>query len=155
MILRRIRTAWLRRVVTLLRWSRFTAYTSISLAGAAAMIWPPQSIRAATDSDGLPTAYAWAGVLVVSAAFCAYGAFADRWIGEHIGLIPLGLMVMVFAGSALARGPMSWSGGLFLFGFFWGLVARWQEVTLIRIEAERAARDRARTARRLVGGDPA
>lgn len=134
MIWRRVRRGWVDRVVFWLRWSRFAAYLLITLAGVAAIIWPPTSVRDASGG-GHVLPFIWAGLMAVSAAFCAGGVMVDRWVGEYIGLIPLAFVALIFGVSALARGNASWSGGLFLLAFFWILVTRWQEAALLRGEA--------------------
>jgi hypothetical protein len=57
-----------------------------------------------------------------------------------VGLIPLSLVAAVFGVSAFSRGTVGWAGGFFLIGFAWLLAARWQEVALLRREAERLHR---------------
>lgn len=141
MILRRVRRGWLRRAVELLRLSRAVAYLLIACAGPVAIYWPPQAISTATGTLR-SVAYGWAALMAVAALFCAYGAITGRWVGEYIGLVPLSLVAAAFGISALSRGPVSSAAGLFLLGFFWLLVARWQEVALIRLEATRAGRER-------------
>lgn len=138
MILRRIRRSWLRRALRILRWSRFCAYLTISLAGVASIAIPPASIRAATGGE-LILLLSWSALMSVSALFCAWGAAADRWVGEYVGLIPLSAVAIAYGVSAMTRGSVGWSGGLFLIGFFWLLMTRWQEVALLRVEAIRQA----------------
>lgn len=136
MILRRVRRGWLRRAITLLRWSRVLAYTAVALAGLLSILSPPASIANATDT-ARTIQLTWAGLMAVSATFCAWGALRERWVGEYIGLIPLASVAAVFGISAMARGTSGWAGGFFLVGFFWILVSRWQEVALLKTEAER------------------
>lgn len=138
----RIRQGWLRRVIQIMRVSRVAAYTMLGLAGMASVIYPPASIQQASDGARI-TQLVWAGVMAVAATFCAWGVARDRWVGEYIGLIPLSLVAAAFAVSALSRGQTGWSGGLFLLGFFGILFSRWQEVALLRFEADREARQRA------------
>lgn len=138
--MRRIHAEWVRRAIEVVRWTRVSAYALIACAGVASVLWPPPSVQAA--SDGVAVALIWAGLMAVSAAFCAFGAASDRWVGEYIGLVPLALTAMIFAVSAFARGQMSWSGGTFLLGFSFWIITRWQEVALLRVEAERKARER-------------
>lgn len=133
------RRGWVRRALKFMRWSRVAAYVMIASAGVASLAFPPASIESASDNTRF-LQLSWAGLMALSAGFCAWGAARDRWVGEWIGLVPLSLVAAAFGISALARGTSGWSGGLFLFGFFWILVSRWQEVALLRSEADRQAR---------------
>ena len=135
MSLRTVRRNWLARAVTILRWTRATGYALISLSGIAAIINPPPSVAAATGHH--LTTYVWATVMMLSAALCAAGAVLGRWPGEYAGLWPLAMVAAAFGIAALARGSASIAGGLFLIGFFWMLISRWQEVALLRIESVR------------------
>ena len=141
MVFTRIQRGWLRRAFYFLRWSRVLTYAAISAAGCVALILPPASIDQATGR-GLIVQLVWAALMAVSSAFCAWGAATDRWIGEYVGLIPLAAVAAAFAVSALGRGQVGFAAGLFLTGFFWILVSRWQEVALLRVEAERQAEER-------------
>lgn len=135
MNLHHLRRSWLVRAITILRWTRATGYILVSLTGLAAIVNPPASVTAAAGHH-LVT-YVWAGVMAISAALCAVGAIAGAWPGEYAGLWPLAMVAAVFGISALSRGSASLAGGLFLLGFFWMLVARWQEVALLRVESVR------------------
>jgi hypothetical protein len=135
MNLRSMRHVWLSRAVTILRWTRASGYALIALTGVAAIVNPPPSVANATGSHLIT--YVWAGVMACSAGLCAAGAVLGQWPGEYAGLWPLAMVAAVFGISALARGSASVAGGLFLIGFFWMLVARWQEVALLRIESVR------------------
>jgi hypothetical protein len=123
----------------ILRWSRVAAYMLVALAGAISVVLPPASVAQATGGYRL-VQLVWAGLMAVAAGFCAWGAATDRWVGEYVGLIPLAAVAAVFGISSLARGHVGWPGGLFLLGFFLILVSRWQEVALLRAEAERLTR---------------
>lgn len=142
MIFRHVRQRWLSRPAVWLRWSRAAAYVFTALSGFSALIWTPASIRAATTPVARYMPLIWAGVMAVSAAFCAAGAIADRWLGEYVGLVPLCFVAAAFAVSAVGRGPTAFSGGFFLLGFFLFFVSRWQEVALIKVEALRSASER-------------
>jgi hypothetical protein len=137
-IFKRIRHGWIRRAVTLVRWSRVMAYAAICLAGVFAILRAPASVAVATG-PGWMIQLLWAILMTISAAFCAWGAARDHWIGEYIGLVPLAAVAAAFGVSALTRGQTGMAGGMFLIGFFWLLVSRWQEVALLRIEADRQA----------------
>lgn len=143
---RHLRRSWIRNALVVLRWSRACGYLAIACAGAAALLWPPASMAQATGR-GNTVQLLWAGLMVVASLFCAWGAATERWVGEYVGLIPLSAVAAAFGIAALGRGHVGWAGGLFLIGFFWVLIARWQEVALIRIEAERQASNRRETDR--------
>ena len=130
-----IRRGWLTRVYLFLRMSRTVGYLLVAAAGAWSIVSPPRSVSDAANSHFV--AYVWASVMVVSALLCAVGSASGRWVGEYMGLIALACVSSVFGLSALARGGVSISGGLFLEGFFWILISRWQEVALLRIESVR------------------
>ncbi len=138
MILHRVRQRWMRRAITFMRWSRVAAYMCVAFAGLFAVAYPPTSIAVATGSGHI-VQIAWAILMLISAGFCAYGALADRWIGEYVGLVPLGFAAAAFGISSLSRGTVGTAGGLFLVGFFWMIVSRWQEIALLRAEADRSA----------------
>lgn len=140
MNLRTVRRGWLDRAVVILRWTRAIGYALIALTGVAAIVHPPASVTTATGYH--LTTYVWAGVMACSAALCALGAVRGQWPGEYAGLWPLAMVAAVFGISALSRGSASIAGGLFLIGFFWMLVARWQEVALLRIESVRLHEER-------------
>lgn len=131
----RVRRGWLARVYTFLRLSRTLGYLLVASAGGWSIVSPPRSVADAAGSHFV--AYVWASVMVVSALLCAVGSASGRWVGEYMGLIALACVSSVFGLSALARGGASVSGGLFLEGFFWILISRWQEVALLRIESVR------------------
>lgn len=115
------------------RWIWLLVHLFIALAGLTAVIYPPQSVQ---DTSGHSYAtLAWATLMAISAAVCMAGTIRDSWVGEYIGLIPLGSTVLVFAVSALTRSHTSWAGGLFLIAFFSILLARWVEVALQRHDA--------------------
>jgi len=131
----RIRRGWLSRAYLFLRWSRTIGYVLVAAAGGFSVARPPTSVALAANSHVV--AYLWAAIMVVSAGLCAVGAASGRWIGEYMGLIALACVSAVFGISALSRGNASAAGGLFLLGFFWILISRWQEVALLRIESVR------------------
>lgn len=133
----RIRGAWFRHAATVIRWSRILAYAALVISGVASLLHPPASVQASAGFQ--LTIYTWATILVLSSVICLIGAVTDRWVGEYMGLIPLGLSAAVFAISAMSRGVSGIAGGAFLFGFFWLLASRWQEVALLRAESNRRA----------------
>jgi hypothetical protein len=135
-----MRHGWLLRAVVILRWTRATGYALISLTGVAAIVHPPVSVSSATGNH--LTTYVWAAVMTCSASLCALGAVRGQWPGEYAGLWPLAMVAAAFGIAALSRGAASIAGGLFLIGFFWMLVARWQEVALLRIESVRRHEER-------------
>jgi hypothetical protein len=135
-----VRKHWLERAVILLRWSRAAGYALIAAAGAWSLAQPPASVTSASGHHIVT--YVWASVMAVSGVSCAVGAAAGRWPGEYAGLWPLAFVAAAFGISAIARGQGSIAGGLFLLGFFWILVSRWQEVALLRIESVRRQQER-------------
>lgn len=132
-----IRRRWLRNALAVIRWSRILAYIGLAVSGAASLAHPPASVQASAGFQ--VTIYVWASVLCLSSIICMIGAITDRWVGEYMGLVPLGLSALVFAVSAMSRGVSGVAGGAFLFGFFWFLASRWQEVALLRVESVRRA----------------
>jgi hypothetical protein len=128
------RRGFLRRAYRVIVASRVAAYVLIALSGVASLVWPPPAIVEASQQFQ-PILYGWSVLMVAAGVFCAYGAAAGHWVGEYIGLIPLGAVALAYGISALARGSVGWAGGLFLLGFFMVLVSRWQEVALLRVEA--------------------
>jgi len=70
-ILRRVRRGWLRRAIELLRWSRALGYAAVAVAGLVAIINPPASVAAATGAGKIQP-LVWAGLMAVSATFCAW-----------------------------------------------------------------------------------
>lgn len=137
---RRVRRQWLGRAMMFLRWSRAAGYFLVALAGLLSIVRPPVSVQAATGHH--VTTYVWAGVMMVAATMCAIGSISGRWVGEYVGLVPLCLVSAAFGIAALSRGNNSVAGGLFLLGFFWILLSRWQEVALLRVESVRRQHER-------------
>jgi hypothetical protein len=114
---------------------RFLGYALVAFCGVAAILWPPQSVSHAATS---PLVYVWITFLIVGGLACAAGAAWDAWLGEYIGLWPLITAFAVFAVSALATGRLvAASGGACLLAIACWLVARWQEVAVLRREATR------------------
>lgn len=133
-----IRGNWIRNAIKAIRWSRVLAYLAVAVSGVASVLHPPASVQGAAAHGYV--VLAWAALLALSSLVCAWGAITDRWVGEYVGLLPLGMSALVFAVSALSRGTTGIAGGAFLAGFFWLLASRWQEVALLRIESDRHAR---------------
>lgn len=106
------------------------------------MVWPPQSVQAATSPNAHGLVYVWAGLLIVGGTSSALGAATDRWLGEYVGLWPLILMFAVFGLSAFgsSRGPIAYAGGFCLSAIAALLVGRWRDTALIRREADRRVR---------------
>lgn len=134
-----VRRGFVTRARLLLRWSRTVGYMLVAAAGIVSIIRPPVSVTAASGDHTIT--YIWAGVMTIAAILCAVGALTGRWVGEYAGLVPLCFVAAVFGISALARGGPSLAGGLFLLGFFWVLLSRWQEVALLRVESLRRHRE--------------
>ena len=132
----RIKRRWYPRAVTFLRMTRLAGYACVAVAGFWAVFLPPISVQGATNGVRL-LSLVWAGVLGLSSAICALGVALNRWVGEWIGLIPLALVTAAFGLSALSRGSVSVAGGVYLLGVFWLFASRWQEVALLKVEADR------------------
>lgn len=115
---------------------RVVSYAMMAAAGATAFAIPVGSIKAATG--GL--VYLWATFLLIGGIMCGLGAVTDRWIGELAGL-PLisSAWAVYFVVLVLAR-TVAGAAAALAFGavalFLW---ARWQDVSKIRQEADRAA----------------
>lgn len=124
------------------RGARTVGYTLMGAAGAAAMVWPPQSVTTATSPNARSLVYVWAGLMVVGGVSSALGAATDRWLGEYVGLWPLILTFMVFGMTSFgsSRGPVAYAGGFCLSAVAALLVGRWRDTALIRKEADRQAR---------------
>jgi hypothetical protein len=139
-ILRIVRKHWLERAVTVLRWSRAAGYSLVAFSGGWSVIRPPTSIANASGYHYVTLV--WAAVMTASGMLCAVGAASGRWVGEYAGLWPMAFVAAAFGVAAVSRGSASVAGGLFLLGFFWILVSRWQEVALLRIESIRRRQER-------------
>lgn len=111
-------------------------YTMMAAAGAAAFAIPINSIRSSTGW----LVYVWASFLLLGGLVCALGAFTDRWIGELLGL-PLvsSAWAVYFVVLILARTASGAAAGLAFGAVAAILWARWQDVSKIRQEADRAA----------------
>lgn len=115
--------------------ARFLGYVLIAVSGLGAILWPPPSISTAATG---PLVYAWIAFLVIGGGACAVGAGLDMWLGEYIGLWFLMTAFAVFGISALATGRLvSVAGGTCLLAVTFWLLARWQEVAVLRREAHR------------------
>lgn len=115
---------------------RVASYAMMAAAGAVAYAIPVSSIKSSTGW----LVYVWASFLLLGGALSALGALTDRWIGELAGL-PLisSAFGVYFVVLALTR-TVSGAAAALVFGavaiFLW---ARWQDVSTIRQEADRAA----------------
>lgn len=120
---------------------RAAAFSLLAAGGIAAMVWPPPAVQAAT-SPVYALAYLWATLLVIGGIASALGAATDRWLGEYVGLWPLIMVFAIYGLSAFAssRGLVAVAGGCVLTAVAALLLARWQDVALIRREAAHAAR---------------
>jgi hypothetical protein len=120
---------------------RAVAFTLLAAGGVAALVWPPPAVQAAT-SPAAALAYVWAALLILGGACSALGAYTDRWLGEFVGLWPLIMVFAVYGLSAFAssRGLVAVAGGCVLTAVAALLLARWQDVNLIRREAAHVAR---------------
>lgn len=117
------------------RASRLLGYVLIALCGAAAVVWHPASVSQAARG---PLFYVWALFLIVGGVVSAIGAGLDMWFGEYVGLWPIIASSTIFGLSALATGRwQAVAGGCFLLAVTCWLFARWQEVAVLRREADR------------------
>jgi hypothetical protein len=115
---------------------RVAGYAMMAAAGVVAFAIPVTSIQAATGW----LVYLWATFLLVGGGLCSYGALTDRWIGELAGL-PLisSAFGVYFVVLALARTIPGAAAALVFGAVALVLLARWQDVSRIRQEADRAA----------------
>lgn len=115
---------------------RVIGYTMMAAAGGVAFAIPINSIKASTGW----LVYVWATFLLVGGIACGLGAFTDRWLGELLGL-PLvsSAWAVYFVVLILARTASGAAAGLAFGAVAAILWARWQDVSMIRQEADRAA----------------
>jgi hypothetical protein len=120
---------------------RAIAFALMAAGGVASMMWPPAAVQAAT-SPVYALAYLWAALLILGGVCSAAGALTDRWLGEYVGLWPLITVFAVYGLAAFAssRGLAALAGGFVLTAVAALLLARWQDVALIRQETARTAR---------------
>jgi uncharacterized membrane protein YdjX (TVP38/TMEM64 family) len=120
------------------RTARFLGYVLIAVCGVAAILWPPATVSTAAAGFLF---YIWVLFLVAGGAISALGAGLDVWLGEYIGLWPVITASTIFGLSALATGRwQAVAGGCFLLAVTCWLFARWQEVAVLRREADRDVR---------------
>lgn len=130
---------------------RAVAFALLAVGGVAALVWPPPAVRAAT-SPVYALAYLWAALLIVGGVTSALGAATDRWLGEFVGLWPLFAVFAVYGLAAFTTAasvdPLNHvyrlyalASGFVLTAMAGLLLARWQDVDLIRQEAGRVARN--------------
>jgi hypothetical protein len=111
-------------------------YAMMAAAGGVAFAIPVSSIQAAAGW----LVYLWATFLLLGGILCGAGALTDRWIGELAGL-PLmsSAFAVYFVVLALTRTISGAAAGLAFGAVALLLWARWQDVSKIRQEADRAA----------------
>jgi hypothetical protein len=121
---------------------RAAAFALLAAGGIAALAWPPPAVQAAT-SPAAALAFVWAAMLILGGVCSAAGAITDRWLGEYVGLWPLITVFAIYGVSAFAssRGLVAVAGGCVLTAVAGLLLARWQDVALIRREAGHGARN--------------
>jgi HAMP domain-containing protein len=120
------------------RAARFAGYALIAVCGLAAMLWPPPSVSRTANS----LIWVWIVSILAGGVACAVGAGLDVWLGEYVGLWPLITAFAVFGISALATGQLvSIAGGTCLLAIAFWLLARWQEVAVLRREADRQVQE--------------
>lgn len=115
---------------------RVAGYSMMAAAGGVAFAIPVSSIQATTGW----LVYLWATFLLVGGILSGLGAVTDRWIGELAGL-PLisSAFAVYFVVLVLARTVSGAAAGLAFGAVALFLGARWQDVSKIRQEADRAA----------------
>jgi hypothetical protein len=115
---------------------RVVGYAMMAAAGAIAFAIPVSSIQATTGW----LVYLWATFLFVGGIFCTLGALTDRWLGELTGL-PLisSAFAVYFVVLMLARTVSGAAAGVAFGAVALVLWARWQDVSKVRQEADRAA----------------
>jgi hypothetical protein len=120
------------------RVARVVGYAMMAAAGATAFAIPVRSIHAATGW----LVYLWAGFLLLGGLLCMLGAATDRWIGELVGL-PLisSAWAVYFVVLTLALSVRGIAAGLAFGAVALMTWARFQDVSKIRREADRAARE--------------
>jgi hypothetical protein len=120
------------------RVARVVGYAMMAAAGATAFAIPVGSIHAATGW----LVYLWAGFLLLGGLLCMLGAATDRWIGELVGL-PLisSAWAVYFVVLTLALSVRGIAAGLAFGAVALMTWARFQDVSKIRREADRAARE--------------
>jgi hypothetical protein len=108
----------------------------MAAAGGVAFAIPVSSIKSSTGW----LVYMWALFLLVGGLLCGYGAVTDRWIGELAGL-PLisSAWGVYFVVLALSRTVSGAAAALAFGAVALILLARWQDVSKVRREADRAA----------------
>lgn len=115
---------------------RVAGYGMMAAAGGVAYAIPVGSIESSTGW----IVYVWASFLLAGGILCTYGAWTDRWIGELLGL-PLisSAFAVYFVVLALARTVSGAAAALAFGAISLVLWARWQDVSTVRREADRAA----------------
>jgi len=115
---------------------RFLSYTMMAAAGGVAFAIPVSSIEASTGW----LVYLWAAFLLLGGILSGWGSITDRWIGELMGL-PLisSAFGVYFDVLGLAFTVKATTASLAFGAIALVLVARWQDVSKIRQEADRAA----------------
>jgi hypothetical protein len=143
-----IPSAYLRPIVYGMRRAKLLAYLLLTIAGGCAMVpgLQPPAIQQAAAS--VVQIYVWAGVLVVSGGLCFYGELRGSWWGEYIGLLPLCLLSMVYAITAIIQGDGGIARGCFLLALSSFCLAAWSNAAWVRAvaahEAARSLRDQQR-----------
>lgn len=115
---------------------RVVSYGLMAAAGGVAFAIPVTSIEAATGW----LVYMWAAFLLFGGILSGWGSITDRWIGELLGLPLISTAFAVyFVVLGLALTVRAAAASLVLGSIALFLVARWQDVSKIRQEADRAA----------------
>lgn len=124
------------------RWARVFAYVAFAAAGAAEVVWPAPSVKAATAPTAGIVIYVWAAFLLLGGIMSAAGAVLDLWIGEYCGLPLLASVFAVYGLAIAATGkPTSYALALAFIAVAAFQVGRWRDVAAIRRESARYLQD--------------
>ncbi|QEM40894.1 MAG: hypothetical protein [Phage AS32] len=113
-------------------------YLGLFLSGAFALYDPPQLIESQTTAKVVT---AWAAGMIISSLMCLYSSVTDRWIGEYSGL-PLLFSVLGLFGFAVLWSALELNSvpvcaySFVILAFASGLVARWQDIREVKVNAE-------------------
>jgi hypothetical protein len=102
-------------------------YAFFLVAGALALVFPPQSIESALISV---LVYAWAGFLFLGGLISFIGVVRDSIAGENIGIPLLSSANAIFGTALFSYGVSSAATaiGCVFWGIAFGLLPRWFEV---------------------------
>lgn len=118
------------------RTARIAGYVMMACGGGVAFAIPAGSIQASAGA----LVYLWATFLLLGGVMCAAGALTDRWLGELVGLPLISSAFGVYCVVLGLRGGANGTAAALAFGAIaLILMARHQDITVVRREAARAA----------------